>query len=164
MRIFVLTATYELRISRKSHLRDHPKKGAVEKKNKDEKEKNLKICTYCTHKELIYGGADERDKEYSAVPNRDNVFCLMSSLPLLTQLPRQCLGAACHLSTNTVSPGYGLAYPYGWERFRGTQITSVGLLAFNPIWLSNKLFPSLISCSAINKFMTVFLAVRLVKN
>ncbi len=25
MRIFVLTATYELRVSRKSHLRDHPK-------------------------------------------------------------------------------------------------------------------------------------------
>jgi hypothetical protein len=24
MRIFVLTATYELRVSRKSHLRDHP--------------------------------------------------------------------------------------------------------------------------------------------
>jgi hypothetical protein len=26
MRIFVLTGTYELRVSRKSHLRDHPKK------------------------------------------------------------------------------------------------------------------------------------------
>jgi hypothetical protein len=26
MRIFVLTATYELRVSRKSHLRDHPSK------------------------------------------------------------------------------------------------------------------------------------------
>jgi hypothetical protein len=27
MHIFVLTATYELRVSRKSHLRDHPKPG-----------------------------------------------------------------------------------------------------------------------------------------
>jgi hypothetical protein len=27
MRIFVLTANYELRVSRKSHLRDHPTDG-----------------------------------------------------------------------------------------------------------------------------------------
>jgi hypothetical protein len=27
MHIFVFTATYELRVSRKSHLRDHPSKG-----------------------------------------------------------------------------------------------------------------------------------------
>jgi hypothetical protein len=27
MRIFVLTATYELRVSRKNHLRDHPRNG-----------------------------------------------------------------------------------------------------------------------------------------
>jgi hypothetical protein len=29
MRIFVLTATYELRVSRKSHLRDHPMRNLV---------------------------------------------------------------------------------------------------------------------------------------
>jgi hypothetical protein len=41
MRIFVLTATYELRVSRKSHLRDHPSRtqtdsqGEVEDKEDD---------------------------------------------------------------------------------------------------------------------------------
>ncbi len=42
MRIFVLTGTYELRVSRKSHLRDHPSvKDNVDKdgdKNKIEKQ------------------------------------------------------------------------------------------------------------------------------
>jgi hypothetical protein len=33
MRIFVLTATYELRVSRKSHLRDHPSDIPYQKKN-----------------------------------------------------------------------------------------------------------------------------------
>jgi hypothetical protein len=31
MRIFVLTANYELRVSRKSHLRDHPRGGGGER-------------------------------------------------------------------------------------------------------------------------------------
>jgi hypothetical protein len=33
MRIFVLTATYELRVSRKSHLRDHPNRDGGPKFN-----------------------------------------------------------------------------------------------------------------------------------
>ncbi len=47
MRIFVLTATYELRVSRKSHLRDHPM-FAAHNMQQAHPWRNMKAASTCT--------------------------------------------------------------------------------------------------------------------
>jgi hypothetical protein len=49
MRIFVLTATYELRVSRKNHLRDHPRKYVEEKMMATLNSKQTSIATVRYH-------------------------------------------------------------------------------------------------------------------
>jgi hypothetical protein len=58
MRIFVLTATYELRVSRKSHLRDHP---------------NLYTCAMVLDSVLASGAVDQ--KRFDANPDQIRPFC-----------------------------------------------------------------------------------------
>jgi hypothetical protein len=55
MRIFVLTATYELRVSRKSHLRDHPNCGSRYKLLK----RNQKSETNFAYKILKFNRAEQ---------------------------------------------------------------------------------------------------------
>ncbi len=57
MRIFVLTATYELRVSSKSHLRDHP---------------NLYTCAMVLDSVLAHGAVDRQ--RIDADPDPDMIF------------------------------------------------------------------------------------------
>ncbi len=82
---------------------------------------------------------------YSAYRNGTNVFCFLSSLPLLLPATSAMFGsylpAISLLLTNPVSPVW-FCLIIRWERFCGTQKkTIVGILVFNPLWFTvSKIF------------------------
>ncbi len=94
---------------------------------------------------------EQRTGLFNIAPTWANVFCFLSSLPLLPQLPRLCLtpGYLSSLySWQTLYLGCGLAYayPYDWRGFVGAKKkTSLGL------WLYIIPLPIVLFCTHIPK-------------